>query len=144
MLPSSTLKLSASALALSKLYQHFRERDFPYGLQDSLCTLAPYCCSRVTPLRNGTNTRYGRVASPYPTGTYTPQETPSFARRDNVQAKAARATTDRASQHNGCGARSRFGRRLGIVYVFVGSGNNETAPGLLDFQWKHIFLETGR
>jgi hypothetical protein len=84
MLPSSTLKLSASALALSRLYQHFRERDFPYGLQDSLCTLAPYYCSRVTPLRNGTNTRYGRVASPYPTGTYTPQETPSFARRDNV------------------------------------------------------------
>jgi hypothetical protein len=25
---------------ISKLYQHFRERDFPYGLQDSLCTLA--------------------------------------------------------------------------------------------------------
>ena len=27
-------------LAISKLYQHFRERDLPYGLQDSLCTLA--------------------------------------------------------------------------------------------------------
>ncbi|MFY9975539.1 MAG: hypothetical protein WAK53_14865, partial [Chromatiaceae bacterium] len=26
---------------ISKLYQHFRERDLPYGLQDSLCTLAP-------------------------------------------------------------------------------------------------------
>jgi len=85
MLPSSTLKLSASALAISKLYQHFRERAFPYGLQDSLCTLAPYYCSQVTPRRFGTNTRYGRVASPYPTGTYTPQETPSFARRDNVK-----------------------------------------------------------
>ena len=34
MLPSSTLKLSASALAISKLYQHFREHDFPYGLQE--------------------------------------------------------------------------------------------------------------
>jgi hypothetical protein len=26
--------------AISKLYQHFRERDLPCGLQDSLCTLA--------------------------------------------------------------------------------------------------------
>jgi len=24
----------------TRLYQHFRERDLPYGLQDSLCTLA--------------------------------------------------------------------------------------------------------
>jgi hypothetical protein len=113
MLPSSTLKLSASALALSRLYQHFRERDFPYGLQDSLCTLAPYCCSRVTPLRNGTNTRYGRVASPYPTGTYTPQETPSFARRDNVKAKAARAPNDAKNQHDARGARSLLSPKLG-------------------------------
>ena len=25
---------------ISKRYQHFRERDLSYGLQDSLCTLA--------------------------------------------------------------------------------------------------------
>ncbi len=25
---------------LSRLYQHFRVRDHPYGLQESLCTLA--------------------------------------------------------------------------------------------------------
>jgi len=71
-------------LAVSKLYQHFRERDFPYGLQNSLCTLALHCCSRLAPLRSRTNTRYGRAANPYPTGTFTPQETPSFARRDTV------------------------------------------------------------
>jgi hypothetical protein len=70
---------------ISKRYQHFRERDPPYCLQDSLCTLAP-SCSRVTPLRHGTNTRYGRAANPYPTGTLTRQETPSFARHDNDQA----------------------------------------------------------
>jgi hypothetical protein len=57
----------------------------------------PIYCSRVTPLRNGINTRYGWVASPYPTGTFTPQETPSFARRDNVQPKAARAPDELAS-----------------------------------------------
>ncbi|MFB1486657.1 MULTISPECIES: hypothetical protein [unclassified Thiocapsa] len=41
----------------------------------------PVSCSRLAPLRNRTNTRYGWVASPFPTGTFTRQETPSFARR---------------------------------------------------------------
>lgn len=68
---------------ISKRYQQVRERDLPYGLPDALCTLAP-SCSQVTPLRHGTNTRYGRAANPYPTGTFTRQETPSFARRDNA------------------------------------------------------------
>src|SRR6056297_1531663 len=35
------LKPSASAIAVSKLYQHFRERGLPCGLQDSLPTLSP-------------------------------------------------------------------------------------------------------
>jgi len=43
----------------------------------------PVSCSQVTLLRNGTNTRDGRAANPYPTGTFTPLETPSFARRYN-------------------------------------------------------------
>jgi len=38
---------------------------------------------RLAPLRSRTNTRYGWVACPYPTGTFTRQKTPSFARRDN-------------------------------------------------------------
>jgi hypothetical protein len=38
-----TLKPSASAISISKLYQHFRVRDHPYGLQDSLPTLSPSC-----------------------------------------------------------------------------------------------------
>ena len=41
--------------------------------------------SRVAPLLIEINTRYGWAANPYPTGTCTPQETPSFARRDNLQ-----------------------------------------------------------
>jgi len=28
---------------ISKLYQHFRVRGHPYGLQDSLCTLHLFC-----------------------------------------------------------------------------------------------------
>ncbi len=98
---------------IAKRYQHVRERDLPYGLPDALCTLAP-SCSRVTPLRHGTNTRYGRAANPYPTGTFTRQETPSFARRDNVKANAARAPTALASYHDARGARSLFSQRLAL------------------------------
>lgn len=83
LLPSSTLKPSASATCL------FRSRTSTSGSAISptayriLCVRLPRLCSRVTPLRDGINTRYGRVANPYPTGTFTRQETPSFARRDN-------------------------------------------------------------
>jgi len=48
-------------------------------------------------LRHGRKTRYGWEANPYPTGTFTPHEMPSFARRDNVKPKAARAPDDLAS-----------------------------------------------
>src|SRR5262245_34372470 len=71
--------------ALSKLYQHFRVRGHPCGLQDSLSTLRPSCSPRVPPrLRHGRKTRYGWVARPYPTGTCTLQETPSFSWRENA------------------------------------------------------------
>ena len=42
-LPSGAFKPSASAIAMSKLYQHFRVRGHPYGLQDTLSTLRPSC-----------------------------------------------------------------------------------------------------
>src|SRR5919197_3376323 len=41
--PSGALKPSASAIAMSKLYQHFRGRGSPCGLQDTLSTLRPSC-----------------------------------------------------------------------------------------------------
>ena len=89
MLPSGALKPSASAIALSKLYQHFRVRGHPCGLQDSLSTLRPSCSPRVPlRLRHGRKTRYGWVASPYPTGTFTLQETPSLSWRDNARSQA--------------------------------------------------------
>jgi hypothetical protein len=59
----------------------------PSGLHDSLCTLR-LCCSRSLQspdqhdaVRQRRNTRYGWMASPYPTGTCTRQEAPSFAWR---------------------------------------------------------------
>ena len=78
------LRPSTTGLNLSKLYQHFRERDFPYGLQDSLCTLTLYFRSSVTQLLNKINTRYGWLVRPFPTGTFTLQDTLSFAQRDNA------------------------------------------------------------
>ena len=82
--------------AMSKLSQHFRAcpgldpgaRGHPYGLQDSLSTLRPFCSPWSPPrLRHGRKTRYGWVANPYPTGTLTLQETPSFSWRDNAKAQ---------------------------------------------------------
>jgi len=88
MLPSGALKPSASAIAMSKLYQHFRVRGHPYGLQDTLSTLRPSCSSCVRPrLRLGRKTRYGWVASPSPTRTFTLQETPSLSWHDNAGAQ---------------------------------------------------------
>ena len=88
-----TLKPSASAIAISKLYQHFRVGDHPCGLQDSLPTLNPPCSlpDSSKQLRHGSKARYGWEANPYerpylaflPTGTFNLQDAPSFARRDN-------------------------------------------------------------
>jgi hypothetical protein len=57
--------------------------------------------SRVAPLLIEINTRYGWVANPFPTGTRTPQETPSFTRRDNDQAQPTR---NRAAVERSAGA----------------------------------------
>jgi hypothetical protein len=62
----------------------FTVRDDPYGLQVSLCTLTFLSCSPVTRLLNKINTRYGWMVNPYPTGTFTLQDTLSFAQRDNA------------------------------------------------------------
>ena len=80
-LPSGSLKPSASAIAISKLCQRLRERDLPCGLHDSLCTLHLFCSHQTSMLRHRRNTRYGWVANPYPTGTFTLQDAPSFAWR---------------------------------------------------------------
>ena len=85
-LASGTLKPSPSATSLSRSCTRTKgERGLPYGLQDSLSTLR-LSCSPLPRLRHRRKTRYGWVASPYPTGTLTLQDTPSFSWRDNDQA----------------------------------------------------------
>lgn len=45
-LPSANFNPSASACqVILKLYQHFRVRNYPYGLQNTLSTLRPFTCS---------------------------------------------------------------------------------------------------
>jgi hypothetical protein len=59
----------------------FREYGFPCGLCGSLCMLQ-LSCSALR-LRNNCNTRYEWLVRPYSAGTFTLQETPSFAWRTN-------------------------------------------------------------
>ena len=82
-----TLQPSATGNKLiSKRYQHFREHGLPYGLHDSLCTLHLFCSTLNICLRHRCNTRYGWLARPYPTGSFTLQDAPSCAWRANARA----------------------------------------------------------
>ena len=79
-------------------YQHFRGHGSPYGLQDALSTLHLFCSSWLSPrLRHRRKTRYGWVATPYPTRTFTLQETPNLSWRENaaLQARGAAAAQRR-------------------------------------------------
>ena len=62
------LKPSTTGLSVSKLYQHFRARDCPCGLQDSLCTLTSLFVHGLLHFLIEINTRYGWVAKPFPDG----------------------------------------------------------------------------
>jgi hypothetical protein len=56
-------------------------------------------------LRHGRKTRYGWMAHPYPTGTFTLQETPSLSWRDNAGAQALpEAGAQRTLEAVGCSA----------------------------------------
>ena len=79
-----TLKPSATETIYFGAISTLRECDLPYGLHDSLCTLHLLCSPDFHPLRHKRNTRYGWLAKPFPTGTYTLQDAPSFAWRSNV------------------------------------------------------------
>ena len=68
-----TLKSSASAIAISKLYQHFRARDHPGacpgpdpGAYTILCLRLAHLvrCMTFMQLRHGPKARYGWVANP--------------------------------------------------------------------------------
>jgi hypothetical protein len=61
-LPSAIVKtLGVRSKLISKLYQHFRVRDHPYGLQDSLSTLHLFCSptSMLTPPQAQDSIRVG-------------------------------------------------------------------------------------
>ena len=64
-----------------------RECGLPCGLRGSLCTLQPL--RSASPPPNSCNTRYGWLVRPYPMGTSTPQEAPSYAWRTNIPSTGA-------------------------------------------------------
>ena len=72
---------------ISKLYQHFTGCASPLRPTGYSVYASPTLFAAFRRLRHGRNTRYGWVASPYPTGTFTPQETLSLSQRDNARAK---------------------------------------------------------
>jgi len=89
-LASGPLKPSPSALEwiapptqITGLSQDFRKCGLPCGLCRSLCTLQ-LSRSGFSFLLNNCNTRYEWLVRPYSAGTFTLQETPSFAWRTNV------------------------------------------------------------
>jgi hypothetical protein len=63
----------------------FRECGLPCGLRGALCTL--HLCRSAFSLRHRCPTRYGWLVRPCPVGTFTLQETPSFAWRTNASAQ---------------------------------------------------------
>ena len=84
-----------------------RQGSHPCGLQDTLSTLRPSCSPRIQPrLRHGRKTRYGWVATPYPTGTCTLQETPSLSWRENAQHQPILEALDLLRQY--AGRKQRF------------------------------------
>src|SRR4249920_2626794 len=65
----------------------FRVCGHPSGLQSALCTL-PMLRSGLLLLLYICNTRDGWLVRPYPVGTSTPQEAPSFTWRTNAGPQA--------------------------------------------------------
>ena len=81
------LKPSATKTARFEAISTFRNCGIPYGLHVSLSTLHPFCSREFHPLRHRRKTRYGWLVRPYPTGTLTLQDAPSFAWRTNARAQ---------------------------------------------------------
>jgi hypothetical protein len=86
-LPSGALKPSASATSAFRSCTSTSGCAVTPAAYRILCLrFAHVLCAVFALLRTGRKTRYGWVANPCPTGTFTPQETPSFSRRDNAGA----------------------------------------------------------
>ncbi len=68
---------------LTALYHASGVRLTPCGLHNSLCTLRAGRSTVCLSFPRSRNTRYGRLAKPYPAGTCTLQEAPSFVWRTN-------------------------------------------------------------
>jgi len=80
------LKPSATGIiAISKLYQLSGNAIFPTAYMILCVRFICFVRRKFHPLRHRRNTRYGWLARPFPTGTFTLQDAPSFAWHSNAQ-----------------------------------------------------------
>ena len=90
-LPSGTLKPSASATSYFEAVPALQGARSPLRPTGFSVYASPVLFAAPSWLRHRRKTRYGRVASPYPAGTLTLQDTPSLSWRDNVRVQGAAA-----------------------------------------------------
>jgi len=83
-LPSVGVKTLGDWNIISKLYQLSGSADSPTAYMILCVRFVCFVRWEFHPLRHRRNTRYGWLAKPYPTGTFTLQDAPSFAWRDNA------------------------------------------------------------
>src|SRR5215831_3084814 len=84
-LPSGALKPSASAPRLVEAVPALQGARSPLRPTGYAVYASPLLFAVFPRLRLGRKTRYGWVASPYPTGTFTLPEMPSLSWRDNAR-----------------------------------------------------------
>ena len=84
-LASVTLKTSPSALILLTVLYHASEVAFPPVAYMILCVRFVWVVQRFVYPSQSRNTQYGWLAKPYPAGTFTLQEAPSFTWRTIVE-----------------------------------------------------------
>jgi len=117
------LKPSASATSSSRSCTSTSGCTSPLRPTGYSVYASPALFAAFRRLRHGRKTRYGWVASPYPTGTFTPQETLSLSQRDNARAKRRGGKAKlRSPIHNPRPLERRVGRPL-----------RERKPGLNGF-----------
>ncbi len=78
------LKPSATEIRISELYQLSGSTDSPTAYMILCVRFVCFVRRKFHRLRHRRNTRYGWLARPYPTRTFTLQDAPSFAWRANA------------------------------------------------------------
>ena len=96
MLPSANVKTLGVRNTLIEAVPALQGARSPLRPTGFSVYASPVLFADLLGLRHRRKTRYGWVANPYPTGTFTLQDMPSFARRDNDSDEPRLTATDRS------------------------------------------------